>query len=146
MVQLDAAPVRSQWHPKYGAALTILVILGIAVLAALLVAITVNAYAQESVIRNEPAFDFKGLLTMLLPAIWASVGPIAIAAITKGVNGVGTRIPRPVQVVLSSVLGAASGALADGGATMVVTAVTGAASQLYAQSQPSTFLTTEKPR
>jgi hypothetical protein len=135
-----------EWRPKHGVMFMITLMAIIAVIVALIVWSSVSAYAQGVALKNEPAFDVKSMLTMLLPAIWSSIGPIAIAAITKGVNGIGTRIPRPVQVVLSSVLGAASGALADGGAVMAVTAVSGAASQLYAQAQPSTFLTTEKPR
>lgn len=134
-----------EWKPKHGVMVMVVVMAIIAVVVALIIWSSVSAYAQGAVLKNEPAFDVKSMLTMLLPAIWASVGPLAIAAITKAVNGVGTYIPRPLQVILSSILGAVGGALADGGITAATTAVSGVASQLYTQAQPSTFLSTKKP-
>lgn len=135
-----------EWKPRHGVMLTVTMMIIVCVAVVLIIWSVANAYAQGAVLKNEPAFDVKGLMTMLLPAIWASVGPLAIAAITKGVNGLGTYIPRPLQVILSSILGAVGGALADGGVTAAATAASGVASQLYTQTKPSTLLASEKPQ
>lgn len=91
-------------------------------------------------------FDVQGLLAMLLPAIWGSVGPLVITAITKFVNQVaGTYVPRPLQVVLSSILGAVSAGLVDGGVTAVAAAVSGGAAQIYAGTEPETLRTSAPP-
>lgn len=133
-----------EWKPKHGVMMTVVLLLILAALVAIVVWGSVNAYAQSATIKAEPAFDVRGLLTMLIPAIWASVGPLAIAAITKGVNGLGSYIPRPLQVILSTILGAVAGSLADGGVTAAVTAVSGAATQVYAATKPESLLTTPK--
>lgn len=47
------------------------------------------------------------LLSMVLPAIWVSIGPIVTTAITATVNTVmHTYVPRPVQLILASIIGA----------------------------------------
>ena len=47
------------------------------------------------------------LLTMVLPAIWVSIGPVVTTAITATVNTVmKTYVPRSLQLILSSVIGA----------------------------------------
>lgn len=138
--------MRHEWRPKHGVVFMVTLMVIIAIVMAMIIWSSVSAYAQGAALKNEPAFDAKGLMTMLLPAIWASIGPLAIAAITKGVNGVGAYIPRPLQVILSSILGAVGGALADGGITAAAaTAASGAASQLYTQAHPATLLATKKP-
>ncbi len=143
MAHFESA-LHRQWRPHHGVVMTIMMLFGMALLVALLVSISMNAFAQGATLKADPAFDYKGLLTLLVPAIWASVGPLAIAGITKAVNGVGSYIPRPVQVILSTILGAVAGTLADGGVTAAVTAVSGAATQVYAATKPETLLTTPK--
>lgn len=52
------------------------------------------------------------VLNMVLPAIWAAVGPMATIAITAFVNNVvGKYVPRPVQLILASVISAITAGL-----------------------------------
>lgn len=51
-------------------------------------------------------------LHMILPALWVAIGPVATMAITSFVNTiVGKYIPRPVQLILSSVISAVTAGL-----------------------------------
>ncbi len=134
-----------QWQPRHGVAFLVASMIGLAMLVAIVFGLTARAYAQGATLTASPAFDYKAMLTMIVPAIWASVGPLVIAAITKGMNGLGQYVPRPLQVILSAVFGAMGGALADGGVTAAVTAATGIASQAYAQAPPAALLTEKKP-
>ena len=83
------------------------------------------------------------VLLSVLPALWAAVGPMATAAITKGVNQLGAYVPRPVQVVLSSVITAVLAGLT--GDAVGAAAGAGAAGQILAATKPETLLTTPKP-
>ena len=52
------------------------------------------------------------VLNMILPAVWATVGPVATMAITAFVNTVVVAyVPRPVQLMLASVISAITAGL-----------------------------------
>ena len=54
----------------------------------------------------------SSLVVSLLSLLWSSVGPLASSAITAWVNTiVGKYVPRPVQIILSSVIGAVTAGL-----------------------------------
>lgn len=134
-----------EWRPKHGIMMTVSLMLLVALLVAIIVSVAVKAYAQGSVVVPDQGFDAKSLFNTLIPVLWASIGPLVIALITKTVNGVsGKYVPRSVQVILSSVLGAIGAGLGDGGVTMAATAVAGGASQVYAATKPETLHTSER--
>jgi hypothetical protein len=92
------------------------------------------------------------LLTVLLPAIWTSAGPIANAAITGFVNGtLKTYVPRPVQLIIASVAGSFAAALTgvpegmDPTTVNAAGAAAGLAGQTLAMMKPDTLLTGTKP-
>lgn len=135
-----------EWYPTQGMMVASLLVLFLAIVLSVLMTGSGHAAAEGGPSAAMSLFDVQGLLAMLLPAIWGSVGPLAIVAITKFVNQVaGTYVPRPVQVVLSSILGAASAGLVDGGVTAVATAVSGGAAQIYAGTKPETLRTSAPP-
>jgi len=136
-----------EWRPKHGVMFTMLIMIVIAILTALSVSLSVHAYAQQMTVKPDSDFDFRGLLTMLLPAIWASVGPLVLSAITKVVNTtMHAYVPRPAQVIVSGIIGAVGAGLVDGGVSAAATAVSGGASQIYAATKPSTLRTTAPPQ
>lgn len=134
------------WEPKHGIVFTVVLLLVVAVIVGALVSFAVQA-AEEAAPGTSGGLDLNGsLMNVLIPVLWASIGPLVISWITKAVNAVSGRfIPRQVQVVLSSVLGAIGAGLADGGATIAATAATGAASQVYAGVQPETLRASAAP-
>ena len=139
--------VTHEWKPKHGKVFVVIMWVITAVVTAICVSVAVKAYAQSATAATPPSLDVKNLLSVLVPAVWASIGPLAIAAITKVTNSaVGAYVPRSLQVILSSVFGAIAASMADGGVTVAATAISGAASQVYAQTHPSSLLTTEKPQ
>ncbi len=107
---------------------------------------TLAGFAQEAP-AAEPVAWWKPLLDMglnsLLPALWAAVGPVCVAFVTKGVNQLNTRVPRPIQVILSSVIAAVGAGLSGDIAGAGVAAIGGGAAQVYAATKPETLLTTK---
>lgn len=96
--------------------------------------------------------ELNNLLTLLLPALWGAVGPLVMAAITRVVNGAfRAYVPRSLQVIVSSLLGAIVAGLtgdpssAAGLASVIGSAVTGGASQVYAATKPETLRTSAPP-
>lgn len=83
--------------------------------------------------------------SVLVPLLWAQLGPIAVRAITSIVNKVSTQyVPREWQVILSAVLGAViSGLSGDDVPVMAVAAGSGVVSQLYTMANPKTWRTSE---
>ena len=132
MVQADCR----KWHPEHGVARTLGRLMALAFFVAILITLAVYAYAAEKSVMDTP-MDWMGLVTMMIPAIWATVGPIAIKGLTMTVNGfVGAYVPRSLQVILASIIGAIAAALAADPSVAVATAVTGGASQVYASIKP----------
>ena len=87
------------------------------------------------------------LLSAMLPAIWAAAGPVATTAITAWVNSVvGRYVPRPVQLVLSSVIGAILAGLTgaaegiDPTTAIGIGAAAGLAGQTFVSIHPDTLL------
>jgi hypothetical protein len=87
-------------------------------------------------------------ISLIIPAVWASVGPVVTAAITAWVNSIPKAyVPRPVQVIVSGLLtavvagltagaeGMAPGTAAAGGLAL------GMVTQTLAALQPKTLLT-----
>lgn len=107
------------------------------------------AVAQDaSTISPEPAW--KQILNMaissLVPTIWVAVGPMMVAAITKGVNMVaGSYVPRPIQVVLSGLFTAIVAGLSGDPSMIAQAAGTGVGSQILAATKPETLLTSGRP-
>lgn len=133
-----------EWRPRHGKFVVISIWTILAITSALVMAFVIAAFAADVVPAPPPA-TLESLMVVLIPAIWTSVGPLAIAAITKAVNqSVGTYVPRSLQVVLSSILGALAASMADGGVTVVATAMSGGASQIYAAMKPESLLTSPK--
>jgi hypothetical protein len=92
---------------------------------------------------------FKILLAAMLPAIWAAAGPVMTTAITAWVNSViGSYVPRPVQLILSSLLTAILAGLTgsieglDAMTAAGIGAAMGLGTQTFASIQPATLLTT----
>lgn len=92
---------------------------------------------------------FQILLTALLPALWAAFGPIATTAITAFVNQVvGKYVPRPVQLILSSLVTAVlTGLTGELEGLDTITAVglgaaTGLGMQAAVHLNPATMLAT----
>lgn len=134
-----------EWRPKHGVMMTVTMMVILAIVVALIVWSSMTAYAQTGVIKSDPGFDVKGVMNTLIPVLWASIGPMVIAFLTKSVNSLsGQYVPRPLQVILSSILGALGAGLADGGITAAATAVAGGASQLYAGADPEALRTSQK--
>jgi len=106
-------------------------------------------WAQEAMLSPAPSDPWSMLMEMalksMIPAIWVAVGPLAVAAITKGVNGLaGAYVPRSVQVILSGLVTAVAAGLA-GDASGVAQAVgTGMGSQMLAATRPETLLTSAR--
>lgn len=118
------------------------------------VGLAATGYSQDfSALKD--GLTLKGLMMMilpLLPVLWQAVSPLAIAAITKGVNMVMSKyVPREVQVILASVLGgvlAGTASAAAGDFNGVVTAgttIAGGVSQVYTATPPEKLLTTAPP-
>jgi len=134
----------TRWEPKLGKGIVVSMWLGVAFIVGALVTLAASASAADA--AKSEAFDVKNLLVVLIPSLWASMGPVIMAMLTKVVNStVGTYVPRPLQVIVSSILGGLAASIADGGATVAATALAGGASQVYAATKPSSLLTTEKP-
>lgn len=91
----------------------------------------------------KPLLDMA--LKSLVPALWVAIGPVMVAAITKGVNRVSTvYVPRPVQVVLSGLFTAIVAGL-TGDATAAMQAVgTGMGAQVLAATPPNALLTEKR--
>lgn len=92
------------------------------------------------------------LLTVLLPAIWTTAGPLANAAVAGFVNGtLKTYVPRPVQLILASVAGSFAAALTgspegmDPATINAAGAAAGLAGQSLAMIQPRALLTSAPP-
>jgi len=133
----------TRWEPKLGKGVVISMWLGIAFIVGILVALAASANAADA--AKSEVFDVKNLLLVLIPSLWASMGPVIMAMLTKTVNStVGAYVPRPLQVIVSSILGGLAASMADGGATVAATALAGGASQVYAGVQPATLLTEKK--
>ncbi len=132
------------WNQKFGKINLTILMIALCVCVSLILALTLRAFGADG--TPSSGFDIKGLLFVLIPTIWASIGPLVIATVTKFINStVGAHVPHGIQVILSSLMGAVAAGLGDGGATIAATAISGATSQLYAGSQPSTFLTEKQP-
>lgn len=132
MVQSDCRT----WKPTHGLARTFGWLMLLAFVVAILITLAVYAYAADKTVSDGP-MDWMGLLTMMIPAIWATVGPVAMKGITVAVNGfAGQYVPRALQVILSSLLGALAAGLAADPTLAIATAVTGGASQVYAATPP----------
>ena len=130
------------WKPRHGILPTMALLLAIALVAAAIFLLIADVYAQDKAL-SPPDFDWHGLLMMMIPSIWAAMGPVLIKGITASVNNFfGQYVPRPVQVIVSSILGAlAAGLAGDAGSTATQvaaagTALAGGASQIYAATQP----------
>lgn len=84
--------------------------------------------------------------SLLVPLLWAQLGPIAIRAITSIVNGISTQyVPREWQVVLSAVLGAVvAGLSGESASVMALAGSGGAVAQLYTMANPKTWRTSEQ--
>lgn len=133
------------WRPKVGLLNMMVLVMCIATFISVLLACALTAFGAEATIKAEPGFDLKSLLTILLPTVWASVGPLVIATITKFSNSaLSTYVPRSIQIILSSILGAVAAGIADGGVTMAATAAGGAVSQIYTATQPASLLATKR--
>lgn len=85
-------------------------------------------------------------------ALWSAVGPLSTSAITSWVNSVTNKyVPRPVQIVLSSILTAmvagVSGQLVglDPATAAAVGASLGAGSQTFTSLNPRTLLASAPP-
>lgn len=92
--------------------------------------------------------ELTQLLTLILPPIWAAIGPLVTAALTRLVNVTMDRyVPRPAQAIVSGVLGAlAAGATGpsaglDHATAMELGAGVGVIAQVLAAIQPKTLLT-----
>lgn len=92
---------------------------------------------------------FTTLLSALLPVVWASVGPVATTAVTAWVNSVvGSYVPRPIQLILSSLLTAVTAGLT--GSVLGLDATTssgiglamGLGTQTFASISPKLMLAT----
>lgn len=133
----------ARWEPKLGKGVTMFLLLAIALIVGAIIALAANASAAD--VAKPEAFDVKNLLMVLIPSLWASVGPVVMAMLTKAVNSaMGAYVPRSLQVIVSSILGGLAASIADGGATVAATALAGGASQVYAGVQPATLLTEKK--
>lgn len=84
------------------------------------------------------------LLVSVLPALWAAVGPLCTAWITRQVNKVSVYVPRPVQVVLSAGITATLAGITGDPSGIVQAGLQGATGQVLAATDPETLLTTPK--
>lgn len=167
----DRLAIGKQWTPRHGIMFWSVMVVSIAIVVTgiLLLALTAlgqPAFGQEASVQGtaevvsaapmattkatapRPVFEFdwKGLLASLFPALWACMGPLVMAFVTKNVNWfAGTYVPRPMQAALSAILGAASASMMDGGTTVAMTAMAGVATQVYAGANPEKLLTTARP-
>lgn len=81
-------------------------------------------------------------LVSLIPALWSALGPLATAAITKGVNTMArTYVPRPMQVILSACVAAIGAGLVGDPSGLVEAAIEGGTGQVLAATPPSKLLT-----
>jgi len=92
---------------------------------------------------------FNLLLTTLLPVLWAASGPVITTAVTAWINSVvGAYVPRPIQLILSSVLTAIAAGLTgsvvglDATTSAGIGAAMGLGGQAFASIQPGTMLAT----
>lgn len=101
-------------------------------------------YAQEVPVPTDPWW--KAMLTMamtsVLPALWAPVGPLVTAWVTKQVNKVSVYIPRSVQVVMSAIVTAALAGLTGDMTVAAQAGAAGAAGQILAATPPEALRTT----
>lgn len=148
MTDRDRQLYRS-WTPHHGAVAGVLLLF--LLIAVTWLAVAALVYAQESA-PMPPGVELNGLLAILIPAVWGAVGPVAMAALTKLVNRtVGAYVPRPAQVILSSVFGAVmAGVTGDastavGAVSTLGAAVTGGTAQLYAAIAPERLRTSPPP-
>jgi hypothetical protein len=107
------------------------------------------AYAQERPIAAPDTPWYVALwqmaLVSLVPALWAAIGPLATAAITKAVNTFAhAYVPRPVQVILSACVAAIGAGLVGDPAGLVEAALEGGTGQVLAATRPHTLLTDER--
>ena len=102
-------------------------------------------YAQES--ASGPVSDplWKVMLTMamtsLLPPLWAAIGPVMTAWITKQVNKASLYVPRPVQVAVSALVTAALAGISGDPVAMAQAGMAGATGQVLAATNPETLRT-----
>jgi len=137
---------RNEWRPRCGLMQIILSLLLLAALVGLVFGLSLKAYAQGAPLEPPNGLDARSILHTLIPVLWASMGPLVMAALTKGVNQVSGRyVPRSLQVILSGLLGAIGAGFADGGATVAATAIAGGATQVYAGVAPETLRTSSTP-
>lgn len=90
----------------------------------------------------------KLFMAAVLPAIWAMSGPVITAAVTAWINTiVHAYVPRPVQLILSSLLTAILAGLTaqveglDATTAAGIGAAMGLGTQAFAGIQPKTLLT-----
>lgn len=126
----------------------LLVVMALVYVCTFLVHLGVALAQDAPAAAAEPAW--KQLLTMaissLVPAIWVAVGPMAVAAVTKGVNMIaGSYVPRPLQVVLSGLFTAIVAGLSGDVSMIAQAAGTGVGSQILAATKPETLLTSGRP-
>ena len=149
-----------RWEPRLGVVTMVLMMFMVALAAAAVVAYAVTAHGAEIVGASgetqgpliPEGFQWQVILQGLIPAVWGAAGPLVMAWVTAQVNHyAGQYVPRVVQVIMSSVLGATAAALAgDVGTTvtnvaMAGSAVTGGVSQVYAATKPEVLNTSDKP-
>lgn len=105
------------------------------------------AYAQDSAPVAESPWQavMDMALKSLVPALWIALGPILVAGLTKVTNKyVNAYVPRPLQVILSALIGAIGAGLTGDTSSAVVGLAGGATAQVYAAAQPSSLLTEAK--
>jgi hypothetical protein len=92
---------------------------------------------------------FTLVLKTLLPALWVMSGPVITTAVTAWVNSVvGAYVPRPIQLIISSLLTAVAAGLTgqieglDATTSAGIGAAMGLGTQAFASIQPATLLAT----
>jgi hypothetical protein len=91
-------------------------------------------------------------ILLVLPILWATFGPVITTAVTAFVNQVvGAYVPRPIQLIISSLISAVLAGFTVSGvggdihtaeSIAAVAGVLGLGTQAYASIHPATLLTT----
>lgn len=124
------------WRPSYGLSLVVMALFGASLMISSIVMLVVYAYAADKPPSDSP-FDWQGMLVLMIPALWATIGPVVMKGLTMTVNKVASQyVPRPLQVIGASILGAIAAAFSGDMSVAAATAVTGGASQVYASTEP----------
>lgn len=93
-----------------------------------------------------------GVISLILPILWATMGPTITTAVTAFTNQVvGAYVPRPVQLIIASLITAVlagftvvgtGGDVATAESVGAVTGLLGLGMQAHASIQPATLLAT----